>query len=344
MPTRTTIGQSRLRRGFTLFEVILALGLSVTLLSIVWMAVDLQLRLVDVGRTEVEQAQLARSLLTRIADDLRSAVVYQPQDTSGVTNLTAGIPSADDLDALDPSGSASAMASESTGDTETTASTTLQSEVLSRMPGLYGSQYDLQVDVSRLPRFDQYVQPVDGAANSAQADAISDVKTVAYFLRMTAAPVSSTADSGLLPSSDVQLTSSGLVRRERDRAATLWATEQGNLAASDMDLEPIAPEVVALEFQYYDGTAWVSEWDSDARGGLPVAVEVAIALQSPNRDYQNDVLSSLFLDQTSLDSGYKVYRLLVHLPAALPTTLEEANTEEPPADESETQSDQSGGV
>jgi len=36
------------------------------------------------------------------------------------------------------------------------------------------------------------------------------------------------------------------------------------------------PELIALRFRYYDGQAWVDEWDSRAQKALPVAVEIAM--------------------------------------------------------------------
>jgi hypothetical protein len=41
------------------------------------------------------------------------------------------------------------------------------------------------------------------------------------------------------------------------------------------------PEVVSLEFRYFDGSSWSSSWNSLLRGSLPVAVEVRIALGDP---------------------------------------------------------------
>ena len=36
------------------------------------------------------------------------------------------------------------------------------------------------------------------------------------------------------------------------------------------------PEVVSMEFRYYDGQQWTDAWDSRERRSLPVAVEVAL--------------------------------------------------------------------
>src|SRR5687767_4064460 len=48
--------------GFTLLEVLLALSLSILLLTAVSMAISIHLRAVNAGRLDVEQAQLARAI------------------------------------------------------------------------------------------------------------------------------------------------------------------------------------------------------------------------------------------------------------------------------------------
>jgi type II secretory pathway pseudopilin PulG len=62
------------RQAFTLLEVILALALATAVLVILASTVAVQLRSHQAGRAAVEEAQLARALLRRMADDLRSAV------------------------------------------------------------------------------------------------------------------------------------------------------------------------------------------------------------------------------------------------------------------------------
>src|SRR5689334_24431301 len=80
---------NRSRAGFTLFAVILAIALSATLLTLIGTAVNLYLTRVNASRARVEEAQLARSVLTMIADDIRATSVYQPQDTSSISKLMA---------------------------------------------------------------------------------------------------------------------------------------------------------------------------------------------------------------------------------------------------------------
>ena len=79
--------QVRNRRGVTLLELLLALALSVIVLSAIGMAIEMHLKMLGTRRTQVEEAQLARSVLRRIADDLRSAVQYEVLDVSGLQSL-----------------------------------------------------------------------------------------------------------------------------------------------------------------------------------------------------------------------------------------------------------------
>lgn len=66
------------RRGFTLLEVMLAMLLSTALLAGLWTAMSLHLKAFDTGRMEVEQTQLVRALLQKIATDLRRTVPDMP--------------------------------------------------------------------------------------------------------------------------------------------------------------------------------------------------------------------------------------------------------------------------
>ncbi len=45
--------------------------------------------------------------------------------------------------------------------------------------------------------------------------------------------------------------------------------------------QDIVPEVIRLEFRYFDGSAWLSSWDSQAQRRLPVAIEMRFELKEP---------------------------------------------------------------
>jgi hypothetical protein len=160
--------------------------------------------------------------------------------------------------------------------------------------GLFGNANTVQVAVSRLPRIEQFAN-----ATVSGNDLVSDVKTVEYFC--------STSTTGTTLGST---TDTGLVRQELDRAVTNYASENGGLAWDD-ELAPIAAEVTRLEFRYHDGTEWLSEWDSEANGKLPLAVEIAIAL-----DTFGAVEDSApgTLNDKATSTGQSIYRLVVFLP------------------------------
>ncbi|MBN2476172.1 MAG: prepilin-type N-terminal cleavage/methylation domain-containing protein [Pirellulales bacterium] len=339
------------RSGFTLFEVMLALSLVSLVVVAVTVAIDVHLRLFDSGRTQVEEAQLARALLNRIADDLRSAVLYNPSDVEGSTmDMSVATDALGALDAGGESGGesggelggmdggadfdAGSLGGSDGSDTDRTSNLTDSSE-LPLIPGIYGNHYQLQVDTSRLPRVDEYEAMLSTDGNESVDNLVSDVKTVTYY-------VLEDLQSGLGYASGVSQTPVGLVRREQHRATAAYALEIGDYTETEDDLNPIAPEIATIEFLYYDGTEWVEEWDSTDRQGLPVAVDVALGV-IPGRRRNTTAASwrTATASQTAAEQEMLVYRLLVHLPAAQPTTLEAADTldtaEEPSAGEDTSQ-------
>lgn len=144
-------------------------------------------------------------------------------------------------------------------------------------PGLFGNNSELQLDVSRLPRLEQYQKLLGGAGSV--TDVPSDLKTVAYYVR---GPAAAPPDTGFAPQGTLTASDSmraGLVRRELDRAVSQYANEQGRMEQLNQQGELIAPEVVGLQFRYFDGSQWLEFWDSQQIQGLPLAVEVTVAIQ-----------------------------------------------------------------
>ncbi len=315
-------------RAFTLLEVMLALVLVSLVLVAVAIAIDVHLRVLDTGRSQVEEAQLARALLRRIADDLRSAVQYQPVDVSKMMPQSSAAAAAENATGIDVTAALSGAAKDAGidpvdvdwGDLDDDEQSDPTSDLAGSlepptMPGLYGNVCELQVDTSRLPRIDQFNGMLSASADSPATQRPTDVKTVTYYVLENL--LSSVADA-----SDGSSTGGGLVRREMDRATAAYATHMGQLTESDYDQGPIAPEVVGIQFLYFDGTDVVEEWNSQERGGLPLAVEITLYIR-PER-FRDASLGTL---QTAAaiadDEQLAAYRLLVHLPAAKPTTLED---------------------
>ncbi|MBN1908171.1 MAG: hypothetical protein JW818_00395, partial [Pirellulales bacterium] len=302
--------QNAHRSGLTLVEVVLALGLTVVVVTLITASIHLHLRVLNRGREDIERTQLARVLLQRIGADLQSAVPYEPLDTaalmpamsmsggSGLPSDMGGLPEGLE-DIPDQGGTSSTIAQRSSSDTS----------MVADMPvGLYGTSNWLQVDTSRLPRPDQMVGTLNEAyptSDGTLVDRPSDVKTVAYFVAE--------------PKSDGS--PGGLVRREMDRAATSWAAQQGTLTDIEEQLQPLAPEVAAVEFRYFDGYEFFDYWDMAERNALPVAVEILLQMKAPE---QPETSAMLFGSTTEPATDSVIYRLVVRLPTAYPTSADES--------------------
>ena len=116
--------------------------------------------------------------------------------------------------------------------------------------------------------------------------------------------------------------STGLARRVVDRSTIRFAQENGALQWLDEQAELFAPEVMALEFAYFDGTQWLVEWDTELNGGLPVAVEILLILRGAD-DVQaaGNTLTGANLNYDQVGSEH-FYRLVVQMPTADPVTDE----------------------
>lgn len=304
------------RHGFTLLEVLTALALSLLLIAAVYSGLNLYWKYSISGQDEVAQAQLARVLLRKIELDLRSVIYHASSadegmstggTSSGSGSGTGGGGSAGSSGSGTGGGtgggsggsnSSSSSSNSSSGSSTTTSSSTTSTSpddaVTSSNTGLYGNGTTLMMHVSKPARV-VGTSLVNGAASPTRT---SDLVTVAYFLGGTT--------TGALQSA---VSSPGLARLEGDRLAMQLADEESNLAALAAQTELLAPEVIALQFQYFDGLEWRSDWDSSALGGLPRAIEILIELQAPH----NSGMKSLGGSQSP-----SVYRLVVALPAAKP--------------------------
>lgn len=85
--------RQRRRTAHTLVEILLALGLSMVILTAVYAALDQHWRYAEAGQRQTERMQVTRALFERIAIDLRSAVfrpdvdLRRPLDTGNVKRI-----------------------------------------------------------------------------------------------------------------------------------------------------------------------------------------------------------------------------------------------------------------
>lgn len=348
-----------MRRGLSLLELVLALAISVVVIGLLTMAVNFQLRTFERRRDRIEEAALARAILRHISDDLRSAVAYRPVDLGGLDAVagnaadSTGLPT-DAASGTDPSAAASgesgtpptggaasadATATQPTGEDAGVNMASTAAASGAYVAGLYGDQYSLQFDMSRLPRLDEYQAIVLDNGEQSITHVPTDIRTISYYLAgstpITQASAAQARTTGGLMASSAPLSAQsvllppvgqGLVRQDRDRSIASSASLAIDLSDTSQDTgeELLADEVTRLEFRYFDGYSWWPDWDSDVRGGLPMAIEITIAL--PDRKLASNSPTAITTSLTSLENQAKelFYRLVVRIPTAEPLDPAEA--------------------
>lgn len=258
------------RRGFTLIELVLAIALSIALVALLGMAIDLHLVRLDSSRTSIEQAQIARAIFNRITTDLRGTTTAPTQDMSELQNL-ADSAAQFNVDEVDSG------AEEETGSQSTTSAATNQVPI-----GLNGLVDSLTIDTRQLTQ--TLLTPTPGAAPVARIDV--GWTQIGYGM-------------SLVPGTP------GLIRTVTPCDVVRWRNEQGGEAPV---VEPIAAEVRAIQFRYWDGTQLVEIWNMAEQQMLPTAVEVRIELAP---------IDATDADNTSnLRQQTHIYRRVVRVPAA----------------------------
>jgi prepilin-type N-terminal cleavage/methylation domain-containing protein len=248
----------RSQAGFTLLELIIAIGISVVLLFAVYQATAMHFVQLQSGREIAEHAQLVRGLTAIIQRDLRMAyTTYEPP------------------------------ASASTG-----GELVMLTEYDAPKGGVHGYNDSLSV-VVRVSPGDLDFAAVDG-----------EDATPLYDLRMIRYHVGSLDDAG---------GATGLIREQ------VFRMVDAEFSADPLDYtraNMLAEEVRAVEFAYFDGTEWTSEWDG-TNETAPAAIEVILAVALPAQAAgQLDEQSAA---TAAADERIRTYRIVVALPQVTAT-------------------------
>ena len=380
------------RNGFTLFEVVVALSLSVLLLAGIYAGMDLYWRFSTTGQEEVERAQIARAVLRQIETDLRSVVYQSPEMTAAATasvaapsagatsgggssagamagsggsgggstgggmsgggstgrpssggGATGGGPSGmsgggstagggraptggggtgnssggagggstgrssagGSSGGMTGGGSGSLGGGASAGSTGSASGgasagggaagsgSTAGSQGSGVVSGLFGTEVSLRLTAAAPSRKAVYVPLGSQVPGMARA---CDLLTVGYQLGDASQTMSAKP--------------SGLARLEGDRLQQELARQNGDMQTQMAGLQMVAPEVTSLYFAYFDGYQWRTDWDSQAFGGLPMAVEVLLEITTPPRVFRPGYSAS------SRQPTSQSFRLVVSLPLA----------------------------
>lgn len=307
------------RSGFTLLEVFLTLALSVVLMGLIGTAIQFYARDMNVNDMDVRQTVLAAAIMQMIEDDLRSTIHPEPADMSALEELmSSSLGGGGETDPGSTTDLSAAGIEDETVEADPVESAT--DFTVLQTPGLIGNQYQIQIDVSRLPRLEEYTAMFDEDVGNID-DIPSEIKTVTYLVQPagTVTGVSDPLDEiGETANADEPL--GGLIRRSLDRFATTYASLNGLQSQLDQTGEILAPEVIGIEFQYYDGLTWQLEWSSDEMEELPLAVRVDLAM--------TNAVTLARGDSTDSEDAVRTFTHVIRLPMAKPIEEEEEEVAE----------------
>ena len=219
----TGFGRSK-RDGYSLLELILAMGLMVVVMSGIAGAINIYMVQVAKQQARVERELVSRNSLAMMASDIRAAVQHKATDFGGLNTLLESV-------ALKQGIIEEAEEEDQVFD----------EEAVSFRPTLIGTTNAIMLDISRLPRLDQYNPLLEKP--SAVESTISDIKTVSYFF--------SSDQGGYDPrvSRRESEIAGGMYRREIDRAVANFRGDETLQLVPDDFAELVASEVAELRFK-----------------------------------------------------------------------------------------------
>jgi type II secretory pathway pseudopilin PulG len=322
------------RSGYTLLELLLSLALTVIVLAGIATAISVFYEALTGQQRAIEQDLVGRSILNMMANDLRAGLQYKAADVSGIENLAVsealiaglmggggGAPTGagggtgqpdDEEEGEDEGGDEAddgAGGAAATGQANATAEEEpdpAEEDNAWYRPSFVGTGDTFTIDISRLPRLDQYSALTNDLAATSTP---SDIKRIAWLVALN--PSTSADPNSIDPVGD---TMGGLFRREVDRAVSAYRQEPDTPPGPDEYTRLMAPEIVSLQFRYWDGTNWLSEWQSSSIGGYPLAVEITLLLD-PDRTPNVAASPSRGEADVNLENT-TLYRTVVHLPVA----------------------------
>ncbi len=272
------------RSGFTLIEVLVALGLSLVLVSAIYSAISLHWRYETAGRERIERAQISLAVLRLMTEDVGSVAFQAQSTTSDDENSDSGTATTGTGTSGGSSGESGSGGTSSGGTTSMNGANSKSSASTSTPTslGIVGTSEFLQLDISRPTREDFIPETsVNEPASAAPVlPALSDNVRVTWGMVTPSAPP---IEAGKLQSLTAR---PALAREMTDRLRQVIEAEntepdQRTTAPVLQESSILAKEVVTLSFRYHDGYSWTLECDSVTLGRLPRAIEVTIGFLKP---------------------------------------------------------------
>lgn len=278
--------------GFTMLEVILAIGLTSLLLAAIYSALDLYWKYTTIGQQQVERAQIARAVFQKFSQDLHSVTYMQK---------------------------AAEEEEESPSDSSETESEEVVIEVTNPDEaytngniGVFGDAQSLVLHISRPGR-----QPLFVSSHGSSSAMQSDLLSVSYFLAIAGAEgLQGAVGDQYRSTATTGQSTQGLARLEGDRLAMSMADGSADIQALAQQSQLLAAEISSLQFQYFDGSDWLEVWDSIEYGTVPQAIKVTIGFQNENIEGLEKIAND------KINGFENKFSMVIALPLALPSTLQ----------------------
>ncbi len=255
------------RSGMTLLEVLLAVSISLVLALGIYQAVVMHYAQADSGREKAARSQIVRGVLGQMQRDMRNIFTgWRPvsKDASQAGDAsddpTTGQEEEESAEQSDgesePSTSASASPSSSSSSSSSSV-TSSPSQFEVPAGGVLGLPDAVTLITRRTPAGLDFRQTL---SSGEARPPVSDLRLVRYWF---GSPGAETLDNRM-----------GLVRQEINYVPDVTA---GDDPLSGARTEILAEEIRAVQFRYFDGYGWLTEW-SQASERPPQAIEVTVAL------------------------------------------------------------------
>ena len=239
-----------LRTGFTLLELLLAMGMTTLLMAAVYGAMSTYWNLALDSREEITRSQIARRIMQDLSRDIRSVtfveqIVQSSDDSSG----TSGTES--------PSGVTTSV----------------------YRNGLIGFERELMLYISRPDKHLDYVALPDTLTASSRN---SDLMIVRWLLADSSGSGLASAIAGTNETGSGSV--AGLARGEGGVNGFGRAIEMDDIGQQLEVTSLYAPEVQDIVFEYFDGVDWLPEWNSTDLNLMPQAIRIELILRHPPSD------------------------------------------------------------
>lgn len=257
--------------GFTLLEVLIAIALSLLLLSAIYAALNLSQKFSVAGQAATERSQIAREILRRIASDVRTVAKNHEGSVSGRSQPTNAI-------RLTRANSATNRSTAGTISSEIGQSPFEMSSPNIQDAVFIGERNSILVRIGsssrhHVPATQREVK--GGSINRAQP------KLIAFVLsdgRSSSLPDQMRQALNPAEFNAVALAGKGLVRIELTLPPRNRNVPTSEIRFSSVQIDVLAEEVTNLQFRYFNGKTWLDRFDFNRESAIPRSVEIRIGV------------------------------------------------------------------